>query len=59
MPPTATGGSERAVSLAAASEEASVNVQTPAASAEEMIASIAEVALPAPDSAAGRIARDV
>ena len=44
MQANARGGTERAVSLAAASEEASANVQTAAASAEEMTASIAEVA---------------
>jgi methyl-accepting chemotaxis protein len=44
MQGTAQGGAERAASLAAASEQASVNVQTVAASTEEMAASIAEVA---------------
>jgi methyl-accepting chemotaxis protein len=40
----AQGGTERATSLAAASEQASVNVATVASSAEEMAASVAEVA---------------
>jgi methyl-accepting chemotaxis protein len=55
MQGTARDGSERATSLAAASEEASANVQTVAASAEEMAASIAEVARQVTESA--RVAR--
>ncbi|MGG5810257.1 methyl-accepting chemotaxis protein [Falsiroseomonas sp. CW058] len=51
MQATAQGGRERAVMLAAASEEASANVQTVAASAEEMTASIAEVARQVGESA--------
>ncbi|WP_431284746.1 methyl-accepting chemotaxis protein [Humitalea sp. 24SJ18S-53] len=49
---TAQGGSERATSLAAASEQASMNVQTVAASTEELAASISEVARQIAESAA-------
>jgi methyl-accepting chemotaxis protein len=55
MQDTAGDGRERAVSLAAAAEQASANVGTVAASAEEMAASIAEVARQVTESA--RVAR--
>jgi len=49
---TAQSGSERATSLAAASEQASMNVQTVAASTEELAASISEVTRQIAESAA-------
>ena len=52
MTTTARSGTERAVSVAAASEQASVNVQSVAASAEQLGASIAEVARQVTDGAA-------
>jgi methyl-accepting chemotaxis protein len=55
MQGAAEGGSERAVLLSAAAGQASANVQTVAASAEEMTASIAEVARQVAESA--RVAR--
>jgi methyl-accepting chemotaxis protein len=49
---TAENGTERASSVAAASEQASANVQTVAASADELTASIAEVARQVAEGAA-------
>ena len=49
---TAENGTEQASSVAAASEQASVNVQTVAASTEELTASIAEVARQVSEGAA-------
>ncbi|WP_165943674.1 methyl-accepting chemotaxis protein [Roseicella aquatilis] len=51
MQQTAANGGESAASLAAASEQASVNVSTVAASTEEMSASITEVARQVTESA--------
>ncbi|MBI0539458.1 HAMP domain-containing protein [Roseomonas sp. KE2513] len=51
MEGAARDGTERAVSVAAASEQASMNVQTVAASAEELAASIAEIARRVAESA--------
>jgi methyl-accepting chemotaxis protein len=55
MQGAADGGAERAASLAAAAEQASANVGIAAASAEEMTASIAEVARQIAETA--RVAR--
>ncbi len=55
MQAEAGAGTERATSLAAASEEASANVASVAASTEEMAASVAEVARQVTESA--RVAR--
>jgi methyl-accepting chemotaxis protein len=52
MTSSAHAGMERAGSVAAASEQASINVQTVASSAEELAASIAEVARQVAESAA-------
>ncbi|WP_169742853.1 methyl-accepting chemotaxis protein [Muricoccus aerilatus] len=51
MEGAARDGTERAVSVAAASEQASMNVQTVAASAEELAASISEIARRVAESA--------